>query len=164
MKYFLALLALLLPAVPAQAQFLTTLTSFEEQSIGNAQRYGLFDFQITNGTNTTWTDFHVRDAEPIGIITGVTGPGTVVNSGGLVDFFGLSVAPGGVLSFSITTFCLGEICSLGGSIWRGTPTIDGTGGGVTTPIPEPETYAMLLAGLALLGFVYRRGNRTTAAA
>lgn len=27
---------------------------------------------------------------------------------------------------------------------------------VTTPIPEPETYAMLLAGLGLMGFVARR--------
>jgi hypothetical protein len=32
------------------------------------------------------------------------------------------------------------------------------------PIPEPETYAMLLAGLALLGFATRRKNRMTAAA
>jgi hypothetical protein len=28
--------------------------------------------------------------------------------------------------------------------------------GVTTPVPEPETYAMLLAGLGLLGFAARR--------
>lgn len=27
-----------------------------------------------------------------------------------------------------------------------------------SPIPEPETYAMLLAGLSLLGFVARRGK------
>jgi hypothetical protein len=30
---------------------------------------------------------------------------------------------------------------------------------VTTPIPEPETYAMLLAGLALLGFARKRRER-----
>jgi hypothetical protein len=30
---------------------------------------------------------------------------------------------------------------------------------LTTPIPEPETYAMLLAGLALMGFVARRRQR-----
>lgn len=29
-------------------------------------------------------------------------------------------------------------------------------GPVTTPVPEPETYVMLLAGLSLLGFVARR--------
>ncbi|MGZ8260864.1 MAG: FxDxF family PEP-CTERM protein, partial [Caldimonas sp.] len=27
---------------------------------------------------------------------------------------------------------------------------------VTTPIPEPETYALLLGGLGLMGFVARR--------
>ncbi len=27
---------------------------------------------------------------------------------------------------------------------------------VTTPVPEPETYAMLLAGLGLMGLVARR--------
>ena len=27
---------------------------------------------------------------------------------------------------------------------------------VTTPVPEPETYAMLLAGLVLMGLVARR--------
>ena len=32
-------------------------------------------------------------------------------------------------------------------------------GMVTTPIPEPETYAMLLAGLGLMGFVARRRSK-----
>ena len=31
------------------------------------------------------------------------------------------------------------------------------------PMPEPETYAMLLAGLALLGFVARRRRQGSAA-
>jgi type VI secretion system secreted protein VgrG len=40
------------------------------------------------------------------------------------------------------------------------------GGGVVTvtPIPEPETYAMLLAGLGVMGFVARRRQRKLAAA
>ena len=34
------------------------------------------------------------------------------------------------------------------------------GGSLTvSPVPEPETYAMLLAGLALMGFVARRRSR-----
>lgn len=32
---------------------------------------------------------------------------------------------------------------------------------VTSPVPEPETYAMILAGLALIGFTARRRNRNT---
>ena len=31
-----------------------------------------------------------------------------------------------------------------------------SGGAVTTPIPEPETYALMLAGLSVVGFVARR--------
>ena len=31
-------------------------------------------------------------------------------------------------------------------------------GSIATPVPEPETYAMLLAGLGLLGFSARRRN------
>ena len=39
------------------------------------------------------------------------------------------------------------------------------GGSMTiSPIPEPETYAMLLAGLGLMGFVARRRQRNLAAA
>ena len=34
----------------------------------------------------------------------------------------------------------------------------------TAPIPEPETYAMMLAGLGLMGFVARRRKRNEAAA
>ncbi|MGK5011293.1 PEP-CTERM sorting domain-containing protein [Janthinobacterium sp. MDB2-8] len=31
--------------------------------------------------------------------------------------------------------------------------------GTVTPVPEPETYAMLLAGLGLLGFIVRRSKK-----
>ena len=37
-------------------------------------------------------------------------------------------------------------------------------GGSLLPVPEPETYAMLLAGLAVLGFVTRRRRALLAAA
>lgn len=33
---------------------------------------------------------------------------------------------------------------------------------VTTPVPEAETYAMMLAGLGLVGFMVRRRNRSAA--
>ncbi|MBY0269325.1 MAG: PEP-CTERM sorting domain-containing protein [Burkholderiales bacterium] len=33
---------------------------------------------------------------------------------------------------------------------------------VTSPVPEPETYAMMLSGLGLLSFMARRKNQKTA--
>ncbi len=36
--------------------------------------------------------------------------------------------------------------------------------GFASPVPEPETYAMLLAGLGLIGFVASRKSRASALA
>ncbi len=46
---------------------------------------------------------------------------------------------------------------------KGDLTIDSLGGHleITTAVPEPETYAMLLAGLGLLGFVAHRRKTIT---
>jgi hypothetical protein len=56
----------------------------------------------------------------------------------------------------------------GGGLRVGIHTQGYAGGGseslVTTPIPEPETYAMLLAGLGLLGFEARRRKKLERAA
>lgn len=47
--------------------------------------------------------------------------------------------------------------------WKGGKDWDWKGGGhggprgpITSPVPEPETYAMMLAGLGVLGFIARR--------
>ena len=42
--------------------------------------------------------------------------------------------------------------------------LDNVSVSVTSPVPEPETYAMLLAGLGLLGFAARRRKLKAAAA
>lgn len=44
------------------------------------------------------------------------------------------------------------------------PVVVGTWDVTVTAVPEPETYAMLLAGLGLLGFVARRRKQQEAAA
>ncbi len=59
--------------------------------------------------------------------------------------------------------------STGAQTWQGKTNTrfawavrDGDVASVAAPIPEPETYAMLLAGLGLLGVIARRRNRRPA--
>ncbi|TDP62215.1 FxDxF family PEP-CTERM protein [Roseateles toxinivorans] len=53
----------------------------------------------------------------------------------------------------------------GNYFYRVTGTVDGKNGGSyllsssITPVPEPETYALMLAGLAAVGFISRRRNK-----
>lgn len=52
-----------------------------------------------------------------------------------------------------------SIASLGGTV---TPAVAALAGPIT-PVPEPETFAMLLAGLGVIGTFARRRNRTVTA-
>ena len=65
----------------------------------------------------------------------ITGP----NGGGMTDLNSLVSLPGGAALTDATGINnLGQVAV------------------ISNPIPEPETYAMLLAGLGLLGFIARR--------
>ena len=66
----------------------------------------------------------------------ITGP----NGVGMTDLNSLVSLPGGVVLTEPTGINNhGQVAAIG-----------------VSPIPEPETYAMLLAGLGLLGFIARR--------
>jgi hypothetical protein len=60
---------------------------------------------------------------------------------------------------SVTLTLSNQLFALGAaSIWK-----DGVSlSTVTTPVPEAETYAMMLVGLGLVGFMVRRRNRSAA--
>ncbi len=77
-----------------------------------------------------------------------------VNAGlGFRNFVGAIDTTG---TFSTVTFYgdgFGEYLVAGGTIRYSTLDI---GSVPETPVPEPETYAMLLAGLGLVGFAARR--------
>jgi hypothetical protein len=82
----------------------------------------------------------------------LVGPTSAVTTDGLTVttqvLAGGSILPAGMYQLKVSgTGITGASASYGGNIVA-TP--------VAAPIPEPETYAMLLAGLGVVGFVARR--------
>jgi len=92
-----------------------------------------------NGATTSWT----ANAGVVLPATGWGGTDDVVNS----------------ISLKITNQ-LFATSSLGGAseVWKNAAGVNV----VTTPIPEAQTYAMMLAGLGLVGFMARRRSRASA--
>jgi len=91
---------------------------------------------ILDGSSTAWTTMDTTGS--------VFGPGLF--HGEWTGFIGAGIHD---FSLEVTTDC----CGSGGMEWA-----------ISTAVPEPETYAMLLAGLGLLGFVARRRKQKLAAA
>ena len=98
-----------------------------------------FDLWGDNQPNTTDYSFEVSaNTTVIGTVTrGYTIPGPGASASFI--FF----APSGVLQLSFKDISVGQASGIIDNI-------------VLSAIPEPETYAMLVAGLGLLGFVARR--------
>jgi PEP-CTERM motif len=101
-----------------------------------------------SGTGYVGTAFGLGTAGSRGwqnnIATGVI---SLANEGSAADFYLLD--GGGPLTTAATTAYAGTF-----SYAAGVLTYEVAGG--VTPIPEPETYAMLLAGLGMIGFMARR--------
>ncbi|MDN5753208.1 MAG: PEP-CTERM sorting domain-containing protein [Nitrosospira sp.] len=116
---------------------------------------------ITNDTGQSWVDFHFSITEPE---TG--GQGVVFtnfNSSELTGFTLDSAPSSGPRNLNFT----GELADQGTTTatFNLSPFDPGAGNTATftltqvPTIPEPETYAMLLAGLGLMGGMARRRNR-----
>ncbi|MEP6607011.1 MAG: PEP-CTERM sorting domain-containing protein [Nitrosospira sp.] len=146
-----------------------TLTFTVAHSVGNGGSYDVIE-SITNNTSTAFSDFHLSITEP----TNAPGNGVVFtsfnsstldgftldspsanqpspfNSSGPRDlnFTGmLAVGDAANAGFHLSAFDPGVGNTYTFTITQ-TPTV--------SPIPEPETYAMLLAGLGVMGFMARR--------
>ena len=114
---------------------------------------------ITNNTGVDWTDFHFSITEPD------HGSGVVFTSFNSSTLSGFSLdGSSGPRNLDFTGFL-----TVGGTataLFDLSPFDPGAGGTTTftltqvPTIPEPETYAMLLAGLGLIGFSARSRKQT----
>lgn len=148
-----------------------TLTFTVAHSVGNGGSYDVIE-SITNNTGTAFSGFHFSITEPAdasgnGVVftsfnsstlAGFTldspsvNPSSPFSSSGPRDLnFTGNLTAGGTAdaSFHLSPFDPGVGNTYTFSITQ-TPTV--------SAIPEPETYAMLLAGLAVMGAVARRKN------
>lgn len=142
------------------------------------------DLKAWGGTDISFTLLSAPGGTAWNPTEGPISSGPVVNTGcgGTLDAAGfacveavtkgvLSVADGDPYSFrfEVTASSFHMTSTSGSHVGAGYASAAGEGSSfgitsVTSPIPEPETYAMLLAGLAVLGFATRRRRATMAAA
>jgi len=146
-----------------------TLTFTVAHSVGNGGSYDVIE-SITNNTSTTFSDFHLSITEP----ANAPGNGVVFtsfNSSTLAGFTLDSPSMNQVSPFNSSgprdlnftgTLAVGDSANAGFHLSAFDPGVGNTYTFTITqtptvsPIPEPETYAMLLAGLGLMGFMARR--------
>lgn len=126
------------------------------------------DFQVTNDTNDTWTDFHLftegtaasADFEYAGFFN-YSGPGTTtykdVNGDAqgrfeVLDIVDLSIAPSASYTFTVSVTTLPPEGATSIQIY-GRPTVDGNG---TPSVPEPATLSIFGIGMGALAWLRRR--------
>jgi hypothetical protein len=116
--------------------------SYTSSLLGGGSVFGSFTVDssafVVNGSNPSQVDLNFFDTFTIdggtGVFAGASGGGTLTGTHFGALLAGIPQASGP--STEHVTFSL-----------------------TTAPVPEPETYAMVLAGLGLIGFKARRGKR-----
>lgn len=117
---------------------ITSAVSLEQPAFG-----GGFDYAIANGTFGLYSD---ADGDGLN--------GTLISSttfGGNSTSLAVNSVGAGSYYWAISGNATGNL----GGIYNFTTN--------TAPVPEPETYALMLAGLGLLGFVGKRRMRQSSA-
>ena len=141
-----------------------TLNFSVDHGTGPGDPYSVTE-NITNNTNQAWTDFHFTINEPDqgqGVVfpshmqSTLTGFTLDSSSGPRnLDFTGsLAAHSSTTATFNLSPFDPGANNGPTSFTLTQVPTVPA--------IPEPETYAMLLAGLGLMGSIVRRRNKSNA--
>jgi len=159
------------PLVAAAALALSSVSSFAVGSLDPISPSASFSNTVTGSFSDTWT-FNLGTASIVAasitnvaitfagstfgeitnfsaLLNGVPlllGGSSQSNNGVTVAtqiLAGSTTLPAGFYQLKVSGTALGATASYGGNI-------------VATPVPEPETYAMLLAGLGVVGFLARR--------
>jgi hypothetical protein len=138
--------AMLAPASNALT-FTPTFTDFNSQIIGAAIDFNSTDtWEITNDTGATWQSFAI-ETSPRGVsFSKYMGPGFAIAFTGSLTIGGISIADGGVLTFTV------DNSSNGTRTFSGTPSTDA----IANPVPLPAAAWLLLSGLGALGALSRR--------
>ena len=120
---------------------------------------------VNEGANdhVVWNAYGKGGYVHLGASTEIMGPilaTTYINADASAIVSGVDGMCGGI--YSATSVAQGNASAQIGGEGCGFPAVPekaNPDGGSTTPVPEPETYALLLGGLAALGFVARRRSR-----
>ena len=124
-------------------------------------------FFNTLGNISRYTTAGVDRGPAMGIDYGLLNSGPFdnfddVDSAGVPTYYwlGSDYAPNSVFAWALVPVDGGQYFFSKVDLSRPRLAIAVHDGDIGSPIPEPEIYAMLLAGLGMLGWAKRRGNRT----
>ncbi len=132
------------------ADFAAVKSLLQTEFVGVLLGNSAYTINVSNASVNFGVDRPLSGDTVIGVHWG--GPG-----GGNEAFYRLSVGSGftGSFNLSLANPALGDSAARLSNMTLYSTGGEG-GGGVGSPVPEPETYALMLAGLAVVGFVARR--------
>jgi hypothetical protein len=142
-------------APPTTAAFGTTNENNAQAQGGNFD----FSYEFLNTTNTTQNFGNASGPLVFTLSWSISGTAQNLNP----EHF-LAVSADGGTTFGTGGYYMAALVQKGGTSAAQSGSIgDNNGTSAVTPIPEPEIYAMLAAGLGLMGYVARRRRQQSVA-